>query len=250
MLRRMVAFVSVMLLCMGLCLPALAAQTQYPASQGIVTDLADVLGEGAVSDLNALADKMTKVSLGNIYVITRHFLGGTDAAVYAEKLFEAWNLNSDDVLLLLVIGEDTYAVEVGAAARAALPGDTVTSLLANHFRSAFLNRSYDEAVADVTTQMAQALARAANVNLNTAGLFGTAVIQSTPKPQTSVSTWDSMFSLEDFDDEDWPTDTEWTGRTSFNWRGWVIWALLIYFLFFRKKKRTKYNFDHDPRGRR
>lgn len=247
-MRRIVSLFAALLLCAGLCLPA-AAETQYPLSQGIVTDLAGVLSESTAADLAALSEKMANASLGKFYVVTRHFLGGTDAAVYARALFDAWHLNSDDVLLLMVIGEETYAFAVGTAAKNALSADTQTSLLASHFRSAFLKRDYDGAVAELSLQTAGTLAKAAGVTLNTSGVFGTAAPSSTARPQSASSVWQDMFSLQDYEDEDWPVDTQYSSHVSFNWRGWLIWGLVIYFLFFRKKKKV-YDFGHGPKSRR
>ncbi len=254
-MRRILSVFAVLALCLAAALPV-RAETQYPLSQGIVTDLAEVLGEDTAQDLMQLSERMNRASLGSFYVVTRHFLGGTDASAYARALFEAWSLNSDDVLLLMVIGEESYALEAGAAAQTALPRDTQTSLLATHFRGDFLQRKYNEAAADLGMQVASVLARASGSSVSTAGLFGTAAIQSTPRPQQSASSassasslWNGMFSMEDYgEEEDWPLDAQYSSRGSFNWRGWLIWALLIYFLFFRKKR--SYNFGHAPRGRK
>ncbi|MBR1585998.1 MAG: TPM domain-containing protein [Clostridia bacterium] len=250
--RRIVSLLLALLLCAGLVLPA-GAETQYPSFQGIVTDLAGVLGEDTVQDLSLLAERMSdaSLSLGSFYVVTRHFLGGTDAAVYAKALFEAWDLGWQDVLLLMVIGEEKYALYVGDGVKAALSADTQTSLLATHFRSAFLNRKYDEAVADLAVQTVQTIAKAGGTSVNTAGLFGTAAVSATHQPtaQSLTNAWESMFAFQDFEeDDDWPLDIQYSNYSGFNWRGWLIWGLLIYFVFFRKKK--SYNFGHGPRGRR
>ena len=247
-MRRIVSLIVLLVLC--LVLPA-QAETQYPLSQGIVTDLADVLREDTVTDLTTLSERAHNASLGQFYVVTRHFLGGTDASVYARQLFEAWHLNSDDVLFLMVIGEEKYAMEVGSAARSALSADTQTSLMASHFRAAFLNREYDRAVNELSVQTVQTMAKAAGKTLNTNGLFGTAAVQPTTKPQSASSVWEGMFSFQDYQDEDWPLDIEYSSHTSFNWRGWLVWGLVIYFVFFRKKKsKNAYDFGHGPKNRR
>lgn len=255
-MRRMMAVLFALMLCLGACVPG-RAETQYPLSQGIVTDLAEVLGEDVTWDLKTLAQRMNDEGLGSIRVVTRHFLGGTDASVYAKALFDAWGLGDEDVLLLMVIGEESYAMEAGAAARAALSNDTRTSLLATHFRNAFLQRKYGEAVWDVSVQTCAALAKAAGVTVSVSGLFGASAVQNAPaKPQigsssgsVSQSVWDSMFSTQDYeDDSTWPLDARYSSRSGFNWRGWIIWGLVIYFVFFRRKR--KYNFGHGPGKRR
>ncbi len=254
-MRKIVAWIAVMLLCVGLMLPA-QAESAYPLSQGIATDLADVLSESTVRDLKTLSERMNNAGLGKIYVVTRHFLGGTDAADYAQALFSAWKLEDKDVLLLLVIGEEAYALQAGAQAQTALSRDTQTSLLATHFRAAFLDRKYDEATADAVTQLSAVLAKTQGTTVSTAGLFGVSASsqqQPAAKPQLSSdaslsSVWESMFSTDDYAQEDqWPLDDRYSSRSSFNWRGWLIWGLVIYFLFFRKKR--KYNFGHGPKRR-
>ena len=242
-MRRIISIVVALVLCLGL-LPVSYGETQYPLSQGAVTDLAGVLGEKTAQDFAALSERLQAACGARLHVVTRHFLGGQDAAAYAQGLFDSWGLEGQDVLLLMVIGEENYALAVGRQARQALSADTQTSLLATHFRAAFLNRQYDEALAELAVQLAQTVAKAQGETLNVNGLFGIAAIQSTPKPQSS---W-SFFSQQDWQEEDWPIEEEFSSHSSFNWRGWLIWGLLIYFVFFRKKKRT-YNFGHGPRRR-
>ena len=38
-------------------------------------------------------------------------------------------------------------------------------------------------------------------------------------------------------------------ETKTDWRTIVIWGLVLDFLFFRKKKRNRFNFGHGPKGR-
>ena len=146
-MRRIVSIVVALVLCLGL-LPVSYGETQYPLSQGAVTDLAGVLGEKTAQDFAALSERLQAACGARLHVVTRHFLGGQDAAAYAQGLFDSWGLEGQDVLLLMVIGEENYALAVGRQARQALSADTQTSLLATHFRAAFLNRQYDEALAD------------------------------------------------------------------------------------------------------
>ena len=120
-----------------------------------------------------------------------------------------------------------------------------TSLLASHFRSLYLNRQYDEALAELSVTLGQALAKAFGDTLDTAGLFGTAAIQSTPQPQTVDDYWYGMFARDDYDArqnndetywEDWQNQWRYE-ESSINWRSVIIWGLVIYFLFFRRKRR-------------
>ena len=83
--------------------------------------------------------------------------------------------------------------------------------------------------------------------LDAAGLFGTAAIQSTPQPKTVDDYWYGMFARDDYDAlksndesywEDW--QSQWRSEeSSINWRSVIIWALVIYFLFFRRKRKGR-----------
>lgn len=242
--RKMCALMLALTLCLG-CVTLAQAETEYPPRpSGSVADLAGVLGEKTVQDLEALNEKLQSAASGSLYVLTRHFLGGQAPQSYADKVFEVWNLNAGDALVLLVIGEDSYALTLGKDAKKALPTETQTALLAS-FRAPFLARQYDQALADLAVDLGNALAKAAGQTLNSSGLFGSASIQSTPQPQTASDYWYGMFARDDYDaresddEKSWQNwQNEWRSEeTHTNWRSVIIWALVIYFLFFRRRKR-------------
>lgn len=251
MMRRMLGICLSLLLCLSL-LPAAQGESQLPTCQGAVTDLAGVLSDETARDVAVLSERLDDDAWGEMYVVTRHFLGGADARAYGKALFEDWNLGEWDALLLLVIGEESYALILGEEAESALPADAQTSLLATRFRGAYLNREYDAAVAGLLVPLAESIAKAQGESLKTAGLFGQAEIQATPAPQdwTSFrqdmnSMWQDMFG-EDFYEE--PEHVESSKDSGIGWRTILIWGLVIYFLFFRKKR--KYNFGHGPKRKR
>lgn len=246
-MTRIFAFVLALMLCAGLAVPAFAETKYPPRPQGTVADLAAVLGEQTISDMETLNTRLNTAAGGQIYVLTRHFLGGVNAANYAKKVFDVWGLGKNDVLLLMVIGEETYALALGGDAEKAVPNDTQISLLANHFRNAFLARKYDEALADAAAQLAQTLAKAKNQTVDVTGLFGQTAIQSTPQPQTTDDWWYGMFARDDYDARESDNDRSWQDwrnqwhyeETRINWRSVIIWGLVIYFLFFRRKRRRR-----------
>jgi len=245
-MKKFAALLLAILLCLSLAVPALAATEYPPRPSGTVADLAGVLGDQAIKDLETLSERMEAASGGQLFVLTRHFLGGADAQQYADKVFEVWDLNVQDALLLMVIGEESFALSLGQSARTALPKETQTSLL-GAFRTAYLNRNYDQALADLALSLGQAMAKSSGTTLDASGLFGVAAIQSTPQPQTASDWWYGMFAQDDYDarwdhDETYWNDwqDEWRyEETSINWRSVIIWALVIYFLFFRRKRKNK-----------
>jgi uncharacterized membrane protein YgcG len=203
-----------------------------------------VLGEKTREDLEALNDRLESSAGGRIYVLTRHFLGGADAQQYADQVFQVWSLEEGDALLLMVIGEEEFALSLGADSKNALSTESRNTLL-GAFRNAFKARQYDEALANLTVSLGQAMAKAKGNTLSDTGLFGSAAIQSTPQPQTVDDSWYGMFARDDYDAwensdevfwEDWQ-NTWRSEETRTNWRSVIIWALVIYFLFFRRKRK-------------
>ena len=209
LLTKMGALLLALILCLGTVIPV-HAETEYPPRpSGTVSDLAGVLGEKALEDLETLNQRLDEAAGSRIFVLTRHFLGGADAQQYADQVFQVWGLSDSDALLLMVIGEETYALSLGAAAKKAVPADTQTSLLASHFRSFYLNRAYDNALADLAVSLGQTMAKASGSTLNTAGLFGAAAIQSTPQPKTLDDYWYGMFARDDYDARENDDETYW-----------------------------------------
>lgn len=242
------ALLCALLICC-LLLPA-HAEAGYPACQGIVSDWAGVIGTQTAQDLSVLSDRLSDRAGGRLYVAARHFLGGAEARAYADGLFEAWGLGDMDALLLLVIGEETYALHLGAEARRLIPAEGQTALLAAQLRAPFQARDYDGALSAFAQAYAQALAKAAGKSVSVSGLFGreeASAVQSTAAPGVNAL-WQSMFGQDVSDAGDWQeTQRQEEKRTS--WRTIVIWGLVIYFLFLRKKGHRRTNFGHGP-GRR
>lgn len=261
--RRVLAIALAALLCCA-CLFSAQAETEYPPRpQGVTADLAAVLGDDVIQDLEELSSRLEKAADGHIYVLTRHFLGGVDAQRYADKVFEVWGLNGNDALLLMVIGEESYALALGASAKTAVSAETRTALLASSFRTPFLDREYDKAVSGLSLSLAQSLAKAKGETLDVSGLFGQAsasaasAAKATPKPQSSSEFWNSMFARDDYNATETNNEQIWTNwkiewnreENSINWRSIIIWALVIYFLFFRKKRQRPPRSPHPPRRR-
>lgn len=159
-----------LLFCLLLLLPVLAGHAvTYPAYQGPVNDDAAVLSPGTASDIVTLNQRST----AQFTVVTRHFLGGADAQQYCDALFSAWNLGKNDLLLLLVIGEERYAVTAGETIRnKALSGEKINGLLSDKLREYFIkDRNYDHAVGAFLLAAAEQTASANGNSLKTSDLF-------------------------------------------------------------------------------
>ena len=184
---------------------------------------------------------LKKEGAGSFYVAARHFLGGKEPAEYAQMLFDSWALTENDALLLMVIGEERYALVLGKELQKNFPDESRTLLL-SAFRTAFLSRDYDRAVGDLALNLAPIMASGKNLSLS--GLFGRE-IQLTPAPQTReqiqktvTGLWREMFGEIQSEQEEWKEQQK-QEEVQSNWKTILIWGLVIYFLFFRKKKRKK-----------
>ena len=82
-------------------LGALAA-VRMPARRGAVPDDADVLSAQTAADLTEYAELLSDSddSIG-LHVAIVHFLDGLDAQTYADQLFDKWDLDSRDLLVLV-----------------------------------------------------------------------------------------------------------------------------------------------------
>ena len=177
------------------CLAA-AQAVSYPDRRGAVNDDAAVLSESSATDVDLLNDR----SSARFTVVTRHFLGGADAQQYCNELFSSWNLGKDDLLLLLVIGEERYAVAMGESIRKnALSDERLNTLFSSKLRQPFIiDRNYDRAVGDFLLAAAQQVASANGETLNINGLFG--ATQATSQQSTASSGnhgsgfWSSFYS--------------------------------------------------------
>lgn len=165
-----------------------------------VVDDAGVLSEQTIADVSTLNERADI----RFTVATRHFLGGREAQSYCDELFNAWNLGSYDVLLLLVIGEERYAVTLGSDVTGYyLSSEQVNSLLSSKLRQPFLqDRDYDGAVGSFLLAAASQVARANGSTLYTGGLFGTAsgsgsntaVVQQDDFSNWRGNWWDGFFA--------------------------------------------------------
>ena len=246
LLTKTAALFLALVLCFGTVSLA-NAETEYPPRpDGTASDLAGVLGEQTIKDLETLNQRLEDAAGGRIFVLTRHFLGGADAQQYADQVFQVWALDRNDALLLLVIGEENFALTLGAGIKNSMPAETRNTLL-GAFRNTYRNRQYDEALGNLAVSLGQTIAKANGNTLNVAGLFGAAAIQSTPQPKTVDDYWYGMFARDDYDARESSDETYWTDwqnqvryeASSVNWRSVIIWGLVIYFLFFRRRRRRE-----------
>ena len=254
MRNKLCLFLAVMLF--GSLLFPSALAVNYPEKSGYAFDSAGVLSESTVKDIMTLNERLDDAANANIYVVTRHFLGGEDVSKYADALFEQWNLGSSDALLMLVIGEESYALSCGSKVRKAIQGETEAVLMGTYFRAPYQARAYDGAVGALLPELARKIAAAKDETVSLAGLFG-----QTEQKQTAsdgVFNWSDFITSGNVDWKDYSdADTTQTAaqsktekvekETGFSIGKLVLILAIFYFLFGRKGSKNKYNFRHPPK---
>ena len=162
MKKRLTCFL--LIVSLALALPFLANAFQ-------ADDLAEVLPAGFVQEVDSFS-QLTSTQLNMpIKLITRHFLGGRDIQAYARQQLEALN-NANALVLLLVIGEEDYAVALGEDLKADISPEKAEALLTTHFREAFLkDRDYARATASFLLEIAAFKASRLGMHLDSGQLL-------------------------------------------------------------------------------
>jgi len=150
----------------------------------VVRDSAGVLGAATLKDARALVSLVEESTDITLAVETRHFLGGAEVSAYAQRLLEETSDPSNTMLLLMVIGEEDYALAAGSGAAKLLNPAARETLLSTQFRSPFLARDYDRALSAFLSRTADQLAAATGKSIDQEGLFGQ-VKAPTPAPTSA-----------------------------------------------------------------
>ena len=168
------------LLCFGV--TSVSAAPRFPAktASGIVTDNASVLSHEMIDALNDFSKLLKDKDQIRLNVVTVHFLDGEDVRIYAKELFERWNLGTEDLLLLLAIGEDKAYTAAGAHAASKLSEDTRVQLLTEAFYSRLDTRDIDGAMQVYVQELHGK--RVPNTPLT--GLFADVGYTANPRPVT------------------------------------------------------------------
>lgn len=136
-----------LMLALAITLPFLAFAMQ-------ADDLAEVLPAGFVQEVDSFSQLTSSQLNMPIKLITRHFLGGRNIQAYASQQLDALD-NGNALVLLLVIGEENYAVALGEQLKADISPEKAEALLTAHFREPFLrDRDYPRAAASFLLEIA------------------------------------------------------------------------------------------------
>ena len=157
------------------------------AETAAIRDGAAILSAGTRADATKLSRMVEEKTGLHMAVDIRHFLGGAEAGAYARRLLSELPDPDDSLLLLVVVGEESYALAAGTQADKLLGKDIRDTLLSKNFRASFLNRQYDQAVGGFMLSAAEELGKTTGDRLDLRGLFGYTAPQATQAPRESVN---------------------------------------------------------------
>ena len=167
-------------------LPA-AAEPRYPSQAGVTTDIAAVLSHETLEDLRTLDSRLDKADALRLCIVTVDFLDAQPVQDYADALFDRWDLDDDELLLLIAVGEESYAVSTGDNVDRLLASSTLTKLLTTHLAESFLAQRYDEAIALFVPAVVREINKVCGTNVATDGLF-------TRKSDSLIVNWASSLT--------------------------------------------------------
>ncbi len=163
------------------------ASPRFPEKTGNVSDYADVLSADTVKDLNSFQKSLHDATGVNLWITTVHFLDGMEINAYTKELFGRWQLGEEDLMLLMAVGEETYATVAGNTLLRRLPAESQQNLLSANFQSSYDAQQYDDAVARYIPALANLLGKQYGAAISTAGLFGAPQATATPAPTLAPS---------------------------------------------------------------
>lgn len=144
-MKKWIRFCGLMLVLM-IPFSAMAAP-RMPKTHGAVTDEADVLSAQTSADFQRYAERVEEETDLRLHVALVHFLDGLDVQSYADQLFENWELESEDVLLVIAAAEDSFAASLGSKAADVLGKSENLLYTSSDCSSLIRSQQYDAAIA-------------------------------------------------------------------------------------------------------
>jgi uncharacterized protein len=98
---------------------------------GYINDFAGVIDSASAESMRSLCEQVDQKTKAQIAVVTIHSLDGADVESYAADLYKAWGIgpkaDNRGVLILVVVDEHHYRIEVGYGLEPILPDGKVGS---------------------------------------------------------------------------------------------------------------------------
>ena len=113
-----------------------------------VVDVAGVLSENEIGELERLLDEYDKSTSNQIEIVTIPTLDGYPIDEYANKLYRSWGIGqakkNNGVLIIAAINDRKLRIEVGYGLEGAIPDITANHIIDNDLKPNFKNKQYFE----------------------------------------------------------------------------------------------------------
>jgi uncharacterized protein len=142
---------------------------EFPKPTGLINDFAGVIPAGDKQQMDLLATEILQKTGAEIAVATMPTIGDSDAATYANRLFENWGIGKkgkdNGALVFLTLKERRIQIEVGYGLEGILPDGLVGEIL-DKYAVPFLKKDeYGKGVYNALAAVSAVIAKDANVEL-------------------------------------------------------------------------------------
>lgn len=225
-------------------LPACAlASARMPAMRGVVTDDANVLSQQTTADVGEYAQLLKEKAGIQVHTAIVHFFDGLDAQTYANRLFEKWELGSEDLLLLVSAGEDVCATAMGEDAAERLGRANAENLMytSSDFSSLVRTQQYDAAFNAYFTALNTLVEKQTGAKIRMGTMFGSQPEKTIPSQTFGSELWEEiMEELEDssakYQAHRERHEHEEEGLTA---GGWIVLLVLVWIVISQSRKPGK-----------
>ncbi len=159
------------------------AEPRYPGKTDLtVSDNANIFSRKIVDDLTAFRKTLENATGVKLWVVTVNFLDGESVEGYGQQVFDRWQLNDNDLLLLMSSGDEQAVTVAGKSLKGYFSVDNQRNLLNAHFLDSFQHEQYEEAFSRYIPELAAFLGKKFGVTVSTGALFGIPAASPTPEP--------------------------------------------------------------------
>jgi uncharacterized protein len=150
------------------CLGARAEKVNQLRPQGYVSDFAGVIDPGTQQKLTALCQEVNQKAKAQIAVVTVHTTEGVPLEEFSINLAERWGVgpktNDRGVMILLVVNDHRYRIEVGYGLEGVLP-DGKVGRIGREAVPLLREQNYSGAILLMTKRVADAIAAGRGITL-------------------------------------------------------------------------------------
>ena len=213
------------------------AGPRYPVFQGNVTDAAAVFSTETVNNLRSVIDDVRDETGVNLTIVTVDFLDGYTIDAYAQGLREQWQLLSNNMLLVIAVGEDRCMFALaGEGSNVLITPSAAQKLASTYVEPAMLREDYNGAMHDFIPALLTEMNKAYDTRLS-ADYFGMPAVTAEPMlPSDWLADWTFQFTGADRQPEDYHHETEDDDEIS---QGKIILTLVLLSIVFGKRGRRR-----------